>query len=216
MASTDRPPALVFGGTFDPPHVAHVAVASAATTAIAARSLLVVPAALNPQRAGSHPPASAADRLAMVRLAFRAETRAKILDVEIVRGGPSYTIDTLRALEAEGESPLRLLVGSDQALNLPSWRDWREVVRLAPPAIVVRPPHTRRTLEEALRASYGSDAPLWIDRILPLPPVDLSATSVRAELLNGLANGLASGLERGGLDPEVFRYIREHRLYGTS
>jgi nicotinate-nucleotide adenylyltransferase len=182
--------------------------ASAAADALVARSILVIPASINPQRVGAKPPASGADRLAMTRIAFRAEPRAQVLDLEVTRAGPSYTIETLRELLARGQGPLRLLIGSDQAVNLPTWREWAEVVRLAPPAIVLRPPHTRESLFAALGTVFGSDAEHWNARVLPVPPVDLSATTLR--------EGVASGACPTGLDPAVLAYVREHRLYGTN
>ncbi len=199
-----RAPALVFGGTFDPPHRVHRSIASQAADLLGARSILVVPAAINPQRS-AHPPAPAEERLAMAALAFGDEPRARVLDLEIRRGGPSYTIDTLRSLLAAGEGPLRLLVGSDQALNLPSWREWREVVALAEPAIVLRPPHDRASFAAACRQVFGDEASCWNDRLLAIEPTDLSATALR--------EALARGEQPAGLDPAVARHIGERLLY---
>ena len=208
-----RPPALVFGGTFDPPHRVHVAMARAAADALGARAVLVIPAAINPQRVDGRPPAPGEERLAMARIAFRDEPRAAVLDLEIRRAGPSYTVDTLRALHDAGEAPLRLLVGSDQALNLPTWRSWEEVVRLAPPAIVVRPPFTQATLAQAFRERRPEDAEAWIDRILPIPPVAMASTDVRAALAGGAES---PHREPPDLDPAVLSYLRARDLYRTS
>jgi nicotinate-nucleotide adenylyltransferase len=202
-----RPPAILFGGTFDPPHLAHVTMASAAADALNARAILVVPAAVNPQRTAT-PPAPAADRLAMVRLAFAKEPRAEVLDLELRRPGPSYTIDTLHALIEAGHAPLRLLIGSDQALNVPTWRAWREVVELAPPAIVVRPPLTLDSIGPELDRVYGAESALWRARVLGIPPMPLSATAARASLAHGDA--------AADLDPAVLAYIRAQRLYAVE
>ena len=191
----------LFGGTFDPPHRGHVAIARAAADLVGATSILVIPAAINPQRSGS-PPAPADDRLAMARLAFRHEPRAEVLDLEVVRGGPSFTIDTLRELaRLRPGTRFRLLVGSDQAVNFTTWRDWREIERLAEPAIVVRPPHDAATLAAELRRLHGSDADRWIARILPIAPTPERSTAIRAEL--------AAGRVPEDLDPEVARYVAE-------
>jgi nicotinate-nucleotide adenylyltransferase len=203
----ERGPALVFGGTFDPPHRRHVEMARRAADELGARSILVIPAALNPQRSAALP-APASDRLELATLAFRDEPRARVLDLELRRSGPSYTIDTLRTLHEQGEAPLRLLIGSDQALNFPTWKSWREVVALAPPAIVLRPPHDRANFAALARERFGGDAPAWIDRVLPLEPVELSATALREALARGVS---ATALD--GLAPDVARAIDQRLLY---
>jgi nicotinate-nucleotide adenylyltransferase len=205
----ERPPALLFGGTFDPPHRTHVAVARMAADQLGARAILVVPAARNPLRP-DHDAAPPEDRLAMARLAFADEPRARVLDLELRRPAPSYTIDTLRALVEAGEEPLRLLIGSDQAVALPSWRAWRDVVALAPPAIVLRPPHDAASLGRAFEAIYGDEAPSWCARVLPIPPVDMRATELRRRLRRGDARSPDDFPE---LDPRVLDHIRGRLLY---
>ncbi len=201
---TNRP-ALIFGGTFDPPYRTHVAMARQAADAIDARAIFVIPAAINPQRVHEHPLAQADHRLAMCRIAFREEPRAQVLDLEMHRAGPSFTIDTVEDLTARGENPLRLLIGSDQAVNFRSWRAWERVEQIAPPAVVVRPPHTAATLAGLLRERFGPDADRWTGRILPISPTDVSATAAR--------RALARGVDPIDLDPEVLRYLRVHGLY---
>jgi nicotinate-nucleotide adenylyltransferase len=200
--------ALVFGGTFDPPHRGHVAIARSAADLVGAGSILVLPAAVNPQRTGT-PPSPAADRLAMARIAFRNEPRAEILDLEVGRGGPSYTIDTLRELaRLRPGTRFRLLVGSDQAVNFTTWREWREVERLAEPAIVIRPPHDAASLAYELHRLHGAEADRWIARILPIAPTPERSTAIRAEL--------AAGRVPDDLDPEVARYVAERGRPGKT
>jgi nicotinate-nucleotide adenylyltransferase len=199
------PVALVFGGTFDPPHRGHVAIARAAADLVGASSILVVPAAINPQRGGS-PPAPAADRLAMTRLAFRHEPRAEVLDLEIARGGPSFTIDTLRELaRLRPATRFRLLIGGDQAVNFPTWRESREVERLAEPAIVARPPLDAASLAAELRRVHGAEANRWIARILPVPTTPERSTAIR--------EALAAGSATDDLDPGVLVHCRVRGLY---
>lgn len=202
------PVALVFGGTFDPPHRGHVAIAQAAADLVGASSILVVPAAINPQRSGS-PPAPAADRLAMTRLAFRHEPRAEVLDLEIARGGPSFTIDTLRELaRLRPGIRFRLLIGGDQAVNFTTWREWREVERLAEPAIVARPPLDAAALTAELRRVHGAEANRWTARILPVPTTPERSTAIR--------EALAAGSATDDLDPGVARYAVERGLWTLS
>lgn len=200
-------PTIVFGGTFDPPHRRHVEMASAAADAVGAREILVIPAALNPQRLTAAP-APAEDRLELVRLAFRDEPRATVLDAEIRRGPPSFTIDTLRELNARGHGDLRLLVGSDQALNLPTWRAWREIVATAPPLIVLRPPHTPESFADLARSRFD-DPERWIAWVLPIAPLDVSSSAIRASL----AHGGTSPSTAEKLDDEVLAAIRRRHLY---
>lgn len=203
-----EPVALVFGGTFDPPHRGHVAIARAAADLVGATSILVIPAALNPQRSGS-PPAPAADRLAMARLAFRDEPRAEVLDLEIARGGPSFTIDSLRELaRLRPGTRLRLLIGGDQAVNFTTWREWREVERLAEPAIVARPPLDAASLAAELRRVHGPDADRWTARILPVPTTPERSTDIRA--------ALSAGLIPPEVDPAVARYAAGRGLWPPS
>jgi nicotinate-nucleotide adenylyltransferase len=209
-AST-KAPVLVFGGTFDPPHRAHVAMATAAADALGATTILVVPAFLNPQRS-DRPPTDARHRLAMTRLAFALDPRVEVLDIEIARGGASYTVDTLRSLRGLGYAPMRLLIGGDQALGFRSWRAWEDVVALAEPIIVVRPPDDRASLCAKLSEAHPNDAARWHARILDCPPIPMASTDVRAALA-APRDALQPPID--GLDPAVLAYIDAHGLYRT-
>ncbi|MBU3729096.1 MAG: hypothetical protein FGM37_07605, partial [Phycisphaerales bacterium] len=116
---------LLFGGTFDPPHQRHVSMASAAATLLDCDRIVVMPAGRSPLRRGveTAPPEL---RLAMARAAFADEPRAVVSDLEVRRGGTSYTVDTLLALgagSARARTDTVLLIGSDQALQFGQWRD---------------------------------------------------------------------------------------------
>lgn len=196
-------PLVLFGGTFDPPHRRHVEVAEAARDILDADEVLFMVARANPQRTSErHAPAE--DRLAMTRLAIEGRRALRASDLEIRREGPSYTVDTLRALASAGEKrPLRLLIGSDQALNLRTWREPDAIIAHAPPAIVLRPPHTRASfMHEAERRGEMRLLAL----LLPIDPVDCSSTDARKRLES---NQPVDDL----LAPAVSRYIRERQLY---
>ena len=208
----DDRPVVIFGGTFDPPHRRHVEVARGVDALLRARQLLVIPARQNPQRAEG-PRATAADRLAMCTLAFGALPDAVVLSTEIDRPGPSFTIDTVREvrrMQDEGgvmRGPLRLVVGSDQALNFATWKDWRLLADLAPPAVVLRPPHARADwpalLAERVDPAWTAR---WLAWTLPIDPVDCSSTDARRRIAAGAP---ASDL----LTPEVEAYVRSAGLY---
>lgn len=202
---------IVFGGTFDPPHRAHVEWPRRAAEAIGAERVLYVPARINPLKQQT-PPASPADRLAMLRLAIAGDARSEIRTIELDRDGPSYTIDTLRAFAeearvAEPPAELVLLVGADAALGFPKWRDPQAIASLAKVAVMLRPPFDelafRRAYEEAWRAVDASPAiePRWV---LDLGADLASSTAARRE-----------GTDEH-LPDAVAAYVREHRLYGRG
>ncbi len=121
---------ILYGGSFDPVHNGHLAVARNARDAIAARVLLM-PAADPPHKGPLH--ADARQRLAMLELAIDGERGLGIEACELGRDGPSYTVDTLRLLRATrvGDAPLAILVGADSFLSLPTWKQWRSLFDLA-------------------------------------------------------------------------------------
>ena len=225
--ASEKPRTLIFGGTFDPPHRAHVDLPQAAARELRCDRILYIPAAINPLKASPDvpPPTAALHRLAMLRLALRDVPNAEISTIEIDRAGKSYTIDTLRALMdqasrhqgikskirrggASSVDRMHLLIGADQALDFHRWKDWREVQALATPAVMLRPPWTRESFDAALMERFGAiEATQWMDRTLrTLPMVDVSATEVRDRLHAGKAiDDLVA--------PQVAAYIRLHRLY---
>ena len=200
---------LLFGGTFDPPHQRHVSMASAAATLLECDRIVVMPAGRSPLRRGveTAPPEL---RLAMTRAAFADEPRAVVSDIEMRRGGTSYTVDTLRALGAGSlrtRTDTALLIGSDQALQFDEWRDAERILEeLAAVAVALRPPDDRETFEGRC-AERGGQAAAWVQRLLPLPPVDLSATAIRIALFSGedphtvagLAPAVADLIARSGI-----------------
>ena len=196
-------PLILFGGTFDPPHVRHVQLAEKALSVLHADEVLFMPARVNPQRA-DQPPSRGADRLAMVVVAIAGRRGLRVCDLELKRDGASYTVDTLRALRAHGEQrPIRLLIGSDQALNLHTWREPEAILEMATPSIVLRPPHTRDAFMRAIEQRGEERMRAWL---LPIEPVDCSSTEIRRRLA---ARECVDDL----LDPAVIRYIAEHGLY---
>ncbi|HEX8904837.1 MAG TPA: nicotinate-nucleotide adenylyltransferase [Longimicrobiaceae bacterium] len=128
----------VFGGTFDPPHLGHLAAASDAAQALGLDRVLWVPAAVHPFKRGevAAPPAM---RLEMVRAAIAGDERFEACDLELRREGPSYTVLTLRELrERHPGAELFFLTGADNLAELPKWREPGEVVRLARLVVVSR------------------------------------------------------------------------------
>jgi nicotinate-nucleotide adenylyltransferase len=203
---------LIFGGTFDPPHRAHVELPQIAARELGCDRIIYVPAAVNPLKAGtdSPPPAPAEHRLAMLRLALDGMPNVEISTLELDRPPPSYTIDTLRALIApasDARPAAFLLIGADQALDFHRWKDWQEILRLATPAVMLRPPWTPATYRVALLARYDdAEARRWESVMLrALPTMDISATDLRQRLSRNETHEMIA--------PAVERYIRRHGLY---
>ena len=187
----------VFGGAFDPPHVAHVALARAAVDQLALDELRILPTGDAWHK--SRPLSPAPHRLAMARLAFAGLPRVVIDDRELRRPGPTYTVDTLRELQDEQPgAQLFLVMGEDQAAALTRWHEWETVVSLALIAVAGRaatPQEARPALPPQARS-----------RPLMLPAMPASATAIRSLV--------ASGRPIADLvPPGVASYIDRHSLY---
>lgn len=187
----------VFGGAFDPPHIAHVALASAAAAQLGLDELRIFPTGQAWHKARGLTPA--AHRLAMARIAFGGLPRTVIDDRELKRSGPTYTVDTLAELRAEHPgAELFLLMGEDQALAFTRWHDWQRILQLATLCVAARPdvrPEGAARLPDEART---------VD--LALPPMPESATDVRQRLARGED---VSQL----VPPGVASYIDSHHLY---
>jgi nicotinate-nucleotide adenylyltransferase len=193
----------VMGGTFDPIHLGHVAMAEAAADCAGLDRVLLIPASVPPHRAAATAPAR--DRLAMVRLAAVSHRRLEVSDIELRRPGPSYTLDTLRALARERpRAELHLLLGWDAARDIRLWHAPDEVLQLARPVVVSRPGYPVPTERDL--ASAGIE-PTWAI-LCDIPTPDVESTDVRRLLLDG---GSLDGL----VDPAVEAYLRDHHLYAA-
>ncbi|HXM54990.1 MAG TPA: nicotinate-nucleotide adenylyltransferase [Candidatus Dormibacteraeota bacterium] len=193
----------VVGGTFDPIHLGHVAMAEAGAACAGLDRVLLVPANVPPHRGPAT--ASSEDRLAMVRLAAAGHSRLEVSDVELRRAGPSYTADTLRALAAEHpDAELHLLLGWDAAREIRAWHRPDEVMRLARLVIVTRPGYPRPAEADLRAAGIDPDRVVLCD----VPTPDVESTDVRRLAETG---GSLAGL----LDPAVEAYVRSRQLYGA-
>ena len=200
----------VFGGAFDPPHRTHVALVEAALAQLRLDELRIFPTGDAWHKTRTLSPA--ADRLAMAERAFGSIPRVVVDPREVQRAGPTYTLDTLRELKREfPQAQPVLIMGSDQAAALPTWHGWQEILAIAIVSIAER-------LESA--RSDGS-ATRFDPRTLPglpagarfetleLPPMDTSATDIRARIARG--EDIAALVP-----PAVARYIDQHHLYASA
>jgi nicotinate-nucleotide adenylyltransferase len=200
---------LIVGGTFDPPHRAHVELAEIVAKARGCGRIVFVPAARSPHKTDEEPEATGAQRLEMLRIATRDVPGAEVSPIELDRGGVSYFVDTLAELrEAFGTAAeLHFMVGADQALAFKRWREPQRILALATPAVVLRPPWDAPTFATALRETFGeAESRLWAERVVEAPLVDVSATDLRERLRRGLP-------VEDAIDPKVLAYIRAHELY---
>lgn len=190
----------VFGGTFDPIHNAHLAVGAAARHQLRLDEVRFVVANIPWQKAKLRRISSAHDRFAMVSLSVAGRLGLVASDLEIRRGGDSFTADTLRQiLDEDPHDPhpeLFLIVGSDLVDDLPTWQRWTEIPQLCTLAVAYRPG------EES-----GADlAPGWRSVEVRLPALELSSTELREMA--------ADGRPLDFLVPDsVIAYVADHGLY---
>jgi nicotinate-nucleotide adenylyltransferase len=197
----------VFGGSFNPPHNGHVAAAAAARLTLAAGRLIVVPAAKPPHKAQEDGSPTPEERLRLTRLAFESLACTEVSDLELSRGGLSYTVDTLAALKAQNPADeLILLVGTDMLESFETWRDFRRIFALASIAAFPRGAEEAqviRTLAARYKQDYGAAV-----FPLELPPLPASSTSIRAALKKRKGNNL--------LPEAVYWEIIKKRFYGAQ
>lgn len=188
----------LYGGTFDPVHVAHLALARSALDALALDELRWIPSGRPWQKGQGITPA--VHREAMLELAIAGEPRFVLDRSETTRAGASYTIDTVRDLHrAEPATRWVLLIGQDQYARLHTWHEWRSLLPLVTLAVAQRP-------GELPQADPAVEAAARLAPPLPMAPMAVSSSDIRARV-------------RAGLDisqlvpPQVARYIENHRLY---
>lgn len=188
----------VFGGTFDPVHSAHIAVAESARRSLGLDRVLFV-VANDPWQKDDRDVSPAEDRYAMVDAATLGHPGLEASRLELDRGGPSYTIDTVRELLARcPQAELVLLVGADVVDTLPTWKAEAALRELVTLAVVARPGF------EAVHAPPG-----WRTVPVPASPLGVSSTDLRERLRRGEP-------VEGLVPDEVIRCIRRHGLYATN
>jgi nicotinate-nucleotide adenylyltransferase len=218
----------LFGGTFDPVHRAHLAVARAAVDQLSLDELWWIPAGDPWQKRSLRPVTSAEHRAAMVEAAIGGEPKQRVERCELEREGPSYTVDTIERLSLRHPDIHWVLVmGHDQWCNLPTWHRWREVVDLVEIAVAPRTalpapsgPAGDSTPDPANRGEPAALAGVP-HRRLDMPLLDVSSTALRQQ--SGLAEDERrhahqavshhSTATQDDLPEVVARYIATHGLY---
>ena len=194
----------LLGGTFNPPHLAHLLCASEAADQLGLERVVLMPVFSPPHKDAPEDPGAEA-RLELCELAVAGDERMEVSRLEIDRGGPSYTVDTLRVLHARHpEHELTFIVGGDMAVSLPAWKEPRAVLELCRLAVAERTGATRRDVTERLTAEYGEDV---IDRLdfFDMPRMDISSSDIRRRVAAGrtirylVPDAVAEHIARRGL-----------------
>jgi nicotinate-nucleotide adenylyltransferase len=198
----------LFGGTFDPVHIGHTAVAAVAGESVGAEKVVFVPAKRSPLK-GFFPEAGDEDRLAMISLAISGNAGFESSDYELKKVGPSYTLETVRYFQEKlgDDSVIYWLAGADSLEDLPHWYGVPELIDECNLAIMCRAGFET--------PNFSKFEPVWgrqrveklQQNVIKTPLIDISSTEIRRRLAAG---GDVSGM----VCPEVLQYIREHGLYG--
>jgi nicotinate-nucleotide adenylyltransferase len=188
----------VFGGTFDPPHVGHLVTAVNVRHTLHLDRVLFVVAGLPWQKEGSRPITPAADRLWLVEEAVRDVAGLEACDVEVTRGGRSYTADTLASLaQRHPGATIFTILGEDAAAGFRTWERYEEVARRSVLVVVDRP-------------GFVADLPGGFDWVhVEVPHLEVSSTDLRARVEDGRPLEFL-------LTPPVIDGIRARRLYGMA
>lgn len=207
----------ILGGSFNPPHLGHLALARDAVDELGLERLLVMPVCVPPHKPLAADDPGAEHRLAMCRALAEGVERLEVSTLEIDRGGRSYTIDTLEDVHASHpDAELTLILGADMACTLPAWRRPSDILKLAQLAVAERGAGAQgragsevgaATRERVLEVLRSLDATARV-RMLAMPPVPVSSTMVRERLRAGEPVEHLVG-------PAVAAYIAEHGLYGA-
>lgn len=216
----------ILGGSFNPPHLGHRALARHAREQLGLERVLLMPAYVSPHKSDAADPGPE-HRLEMCRLLIGDDPGLSVCALEIDRGGASYTVDTLETLHASHpDAELTFIVGADTASTLPAWHEPARLIELADLAVAARAGSTRQDVLDQV-ASVGkssggvsSAAPLLAAdllrgeppngprsvRFLEMPVMDVSSSMARERAARGLPIDAIVG-------PAVARYMGEHGLY---
>lgn len=184
----------LFGGSFDPIHFGHINLAIQLMEIHGLDEVIWMPARCSPFKAAAPPQASSKDRLAMLKAALENVPQFRISTLEIDRQGPSFTIDTVRALSSK-EASLRLLLSEEAAAHFNQWKEASELLRLAPPLIGGRPTASPSHLSDSLKHAFT-----------PTRILEISSTEVRDRLKKKLYCGHL-------IPAKALDYIHLHHLY---
>lgn len=192
---------LLFGGTFNPPHLGHFSVAREVKNKLNIRKVILLPSG-NPPHKANEDVLDKRHRLNMLKLAAENQDDFLISEIEIKREGYTYTIDTLRDLNHmyNGKYNFFYLIGADTLENLRKWKDYKELFNICEFVVALRKGYTKESLVKIINEN-GYRA-----RVIDVNLVDISSTNIRTLIRN---NKNVSGL----ISPKVEEYIKDNNLY---
>ncbi|RYG28933.1 nicotinate (nicotinamide) nucleotide adenylyltransferase [bacterium] len=191
----------IFGGSFDPPHRGHLRMAKAAQESLGLDEIIFLPAARNPMKP-ARTTASGDDRLEMVKLLIANEPAFSVSDMELTRGGMSYTVDTLGELHMVRPAEYWFLMGADALKGFGEWKNPQRILRLCRIAVAVRPPlQSADDVAARLPAEFRDKMD-----VVPMVGDATTSTDIRIALREGK---LASDI----VPANVLQYIRRKKLY---
>ncbi len=195
----------IIGGTFNPPHTGHINASLAARDELSLSKLIFIPSYLPPHKKIAEASASTEQRLFMTKLCAEALS-AEVSDMEIARGGTSYTVDTLKELKKKyPDDELWFIMGTDMFLSIESWKSPEEIFKLCSIAAVPRNDDDRKKLlgqSEYLYEKYGA-----ISKVIEKKAIDISSSEIREKIAEGKALEFLPGA--------VYEYIKKEGLYGV-
>jgi nicotinate-nucleotide adenylyltransferase len=209
----------VLGGTFNPIHFGHLRVAEEVVEGLAIDKVIFMPSSTPPHKPGHDLPEPGL-RLEMVRIALEDNPRFEVSDMEIRRGGRSYTFETVRELKEQGPKDLRvsLITGSDSFNEITTWCEYEELVRIASFIVVPRPGHPIKKVAEVLPVELAKE--FWYDpntgsyvnsfgtsvTYFDTTPIGISSSDIRETIRQG-------GSARYLMDKGVLEFITREGLY---
>jgi nicotinate-nucleotide adenylyltransferase len=187
----------IFGGTFDPPHIGHLIVAERALSELRLDKVIFVPAAIPPHKVNDGIAASR-HRVEMLRLALQNSSRFEISETEIIRGGVSFTVDTLAQLRSEHPGDqFFLLIGMDNLLDFSAWKSPERILELAMVVVMTRPGFDLGDVPDILKGKV---------MVCPVPDIEVSSREIRKRVNEGKSIRY--------LVPDAVRtYIEHYQLY---
>ncbi|HLF15303.1 MAG TPA: nicotinate-nucleotide adenylyltransferase [Bacteroidota bacterium] len=197
MEKDARVNVAVYGGTFNPPHCGHLIVAESVRETLRLARILFIPTSTPPHK-GALSLAPAPDRLAMTKLAVEGNDGFEASDIEVARGGLSYTVDTLRAVAARHPgSRLKLLIGADNVFDFEGWKSPSDILDIADLVVMSRPGYEIRKSRSGFLAHAS---------LVTVPQIGISGTDIRRRVKFHQSI-------RYLVPPPVGEYIRRHGLY---
>ena len=197
----------IFGGTFNPPHIGHIRAAKTAADALRLDSLLLIPASQPPHKQTSAQAPTPAQRLEMLRIACQGEPRLQVSDLEIARGGISYTVETVAQVrETHPDAEIFLLMGSDMFLSFQNWKHPEKILTNATLAVFSRGNKGEKIAVAEKKAELEQQG--YSVELINHKPVDISSTQMRRLLAFQCADEF--------LPAGVGDYIRENGLYNVN